>query len=80
MIDLFTKFGVSAPMPDQSAQTVADTLFARRVLHIGAPRRLLTDQGANFDMAIVQNLCTLWRIDKVRSTAYHPAAMGRANA
>ena len=40
------------------------------------PRRLLTDQRANFESAIVQNLCTIWRIDKVRTTAYHPAGNG----
>ena len=44
MIDLFIKFGVAASMPDQSAQTVADTLLARWVLLFGTPRRLLTDQ------------------------------------
>ena len=40
------------------------------------PRRLLTDQGANFESAIVQNLCTIWRIDKVRTKTYHPARNG----
>ena len=80
MVDLFTKFGVAAAMPDQSAQTVADTLLARWVLLFGAPRRLLTDQGANFESAIVENLCTIWRIDKVRTTAYLPQATERANA
>ena len=76
MNDLFTKFGLAAPMPDQSAQTVADTLLARWVLLFGAPRRLRTDQGANFESAIVPNLCTIWRIDKVPTTAYHPAGTG----
>ena len=61
--DLFTKFGVAAPMQEQSAQTVADALLSRWVLIIGAPRRLLTDKGANFESAIVLILCTVWRID-----------------
>ena len=37
---------------------------------------MLTDQRANFESAIVQNLCTLWRIQKVLTTAYHPAGNG----
>ena len=37
MSDLFPKFAVAATMPDQSAQTVADTLLARWVLLFGAP-------------------------------------------
>ena len=63
-------------MPDQSAQTVADAILARLVLLFGALRRLLTDQGANFESAVVQNLCTIWRIDKVRPTPDHPAGNG----
>ena len=36
----------------------------------------------NFESSIVQNLCTIWRIDKIRTTSYHPAGNGaceRAN-
>ena len=57
-------------MPEQSAQTVADALLSRWVLLVGAPRRLRIDQGANFESAVVQNLWTIWRIDKVRTKAY----------
>ena len=76
MIDLFTKFGVDPHMPDLSARTVADALLSRWVLLGAAPRRMLTDQGTNFESAVVQNLWTIWRIDKVRTTAYHPAGNG----
>ena len=41
-----------------------------------APFRLLSDQGANFESSIFTNLCTLWRIQKRRTTAYHPAGNG----
>ena len=37
---------------------------------------MLTDQRAKFESAIVQNLCTIWRIDKVCTTAYQPAGNG----
>ena len=82
MLDLFAKLGVAAPMPrscplpSQSAETVADALLSQWVLLFGAPRRLLTDQGANLESAVVQNLCPIWRIDKVRTTAFHPAGNG----
>ena len=59
MVDIFTRFGVAAPMPDQTAQTVVDALLARWILLLRAPRRLLSDQGANFESAQVQNLCAL---------------------
>ena len=71
MIDLFTKFGVAARMPEKSAQTVADSLPSLWVLLFGAHRRMLTDQEANFESATVQNFCTNWRIDKLGTTKYH---------
>ena len=77
MINLLTKFGVAAPMPDQSEQTVADALLSQWVMLIRAPpRRLLTDQGANFESALVQKRWTIWPIDKLRTTAYNPADNG----
>ena len=63
-------------MPDHFAPPVADALLSRWVLLFGAARRLLTDQGANFESAVVQNLCTIWRIDKVRTPPYHPPGNG----
>ena len=76
MIDLFSKFGVAAQMPEQSAQTVADSLLSPWVLLDGAPGRLVPDQRSNFESVEVQNLSTIWRIDKVRTTPYDPAANG----
>ena len=43
MSALFNKFGVAAPMPEHSAQTVDDTLISRWVLLFGATPPLLTD-------------------------------------
>ena len=55
---------------------MADALLSRWVLLFGAPRRLLTDQRANVESPIVQNLCTIWRIEKVRTMAYYPPSEG----
>ena len=52
-------------MTDQTAQTVVDALLARWILLLGAQRRILSDQGANFESAQVQNLSALLRIEKV---------------
>ena len=63
-------------MPEQSAQTVADTLVAPWVFLLGDSCRWLTDQGANFETPTEQNLCTIGNIDKIRTTGYHPAYNG----
>ena len=74
MSDLFRKFAVAAPMPEQSAQTVADSILSRWVLLLWAPWRFLTDQGDNFESAVVQKLCTIWRLEnglRDRELDYH---------
>ena len=60
-------------MPDKSAHTVANALLSRWGLFIGAHRRRLKDKGAKFKSGTVQNLCSLYQNDKVRTTASHPA-------
>ena len=76
IIDVFTKYTVAVPMPNQLAVTVAEAFLHQWILRFGAPRRLLTDRGVNFESATISNLCSVWRIDKVRTTAYHPAGNG----
>ncbi|KAF0096477.1 MAG: hypothetical protein FD144_5878, partial [Rhodospirillaceae bacterium] len=76
VVDLFTKYLVAIPLPNQLATTVGEAFLHHWVLIFGAPMRLLTDRGLNFESAVIANLCTMWRIDKVRTTAYHPAGNG----
>ena len=76
MVYLSTEFAVAAPMLERSARTVADALLSRCVLLFGALRRLFTDHGPNVESAVVQNLFTIWCINKVPNTAYHRAGNG----
>jgi transposase InsO family protein len=76
MVDLFTRYACAVALPDQCAGTVCDAVLSRFFLVFGAPFRILTDRGANFESAVFSNLCTLWRVAKVRTTAYHPAGNG----
>ena len=76
MIDLFTRYVVAIPLPNQTASTLVETLVNNYLLVYGAPRRILTDRGANFESALFANVCTMWRIHKSRTTAYHPATNG----
>ena len=45
-------------------------------LALRARRRLLTDQGAIFEWAMVENVCTIWHIDKVPTKTKHSAGNG----
>ena len=76
MIDVFTKYCRATPTPNQTAETLADRFTNEWILQLGAPHRVLSDQGTAFESALFQNMCTLWRIDKRRTTPYHPCGNG----
>ena len=60
-----------------NAVTTANFIYNRIVCLFGTPKRILTDQGSNFEAELTQQLCQLLLINKVRSTAYHPATNGQ---
>ena len=70
--DHFTKFSRAVALPDQRARTIADAFLDRWVNDFQPPLQLHTDQGANFESELMQQVCELFRIEKTRTTAYHP--------
>ena len=44
----------------------------RSICRFGAPDMLHTDQGRNFESALISELCKLLAITKTRTTPYHP--------
>uniref|UniRef100_A0A1A8L5P6 Gypsy retrotransposon integrase-like protein 1 n=1 Tax=Nothobranchius pienaari TaxID=704102 RepID=A0A1A8L5P6_9TELE len=74
--DLFSKYAVAAPTRDQSANTTARALYSSLIQIFGCPERILTDRGAAFESALLQELCQLYGCKKSRTTAYHPQGNG----
>ena len=77
MVDQFTKWVEAAPIPDQSAETVARTAVDYLFSRFGCPREIVTDQGANFNSQLFTQLCEMLQIAKKRTTPYHPSANGQ---
>ena len=75
--DHFTKYVVAQVTPDQKATTVARYLWESFFSVFGPPARLISDQGANFTSELVQELCKLLNVQKVRTTAYHAQGNGQ---
>ena len=69
--DLFTKWVEAFCIPDQKATTVADC-FVELISRFGVPKSILTDQGTNFESALVKRICEMLGITKLRCTAAHP--------
>lgn len=70
--DHFAKYAVAIPAKDQKASTVTKCLWEQFLSHYGFPERLHSDQGRDFELQIIKELCALAGIRKVRTSPYHP--------
>lgn len=70
--DVFTKFFQAFPTWDHKADTITKVLLKVWFLKYGVPQRLQSDQGRNFESAVIAELCRLYGLRKLRTTPYHP--------
>lgn len=75
-VDRWTRWPEAIPIPDQSAETVAEAFLSVWIARFGCPQTIITDQGAQFESQLVRQLANLLGAEKSRTTAYHPAANG----
>ena len=74
--DYFTKWKEAHAMPNMEAITVARIFVNEFICRFGAPEQLHTDQGRNFESALLKEICKLLGITKTRTTPYHPQSDG----
>ena len=77
MTDVFSKFTQAVPTRDQRASTVAGVLVREWFYRFGVPARLHSDQGRSFESMLIQQLCSLYGIQKTHTTPYHPQGNGQ---
>lgn len=64
-------------MPVRTLQAEeAAQAFSKIILEQGIPKVILTDQGSAFMSALFKNLCKMFKIKQIRSTAWHPQSNG----
>ena len=62
----FTKWKEAFAIPNQEAKTVAEKLVKEVISRYGAPEKIHSDQGRNFEAQLFQEMCLLFKIDKTR--------------
>ena len=70
--DAFIKWTGTILTKDQKAETVAKVLVKEWFYQYGVPKRLHSDQGRNFESKVIEQLCSMYGIEKYRTTPYHP--------
>ena len=68
----FRCYTLAVMTKDQTAKTIAMVLYERFIMVFGVPAKLLSDQGTNFTLVLVKELCTVFSIQKCWTTTYHP--------
>jgi len=69
-----------AAITNKTAQTVGQLFFERWICRFTAPLTIVTDQGKEFNNAVLQEICTLWDIDKKRTSPFHPQTNSSAES
>ena len=64
------------PIPDISADTVAQAFISGWILCFGVPLTITTDQGQQFELTLWTHLMRLLGTHRIQTTAYHPIANG----
>ena len=75
--DKLSKYAIALALPDQTAETTALALFYKVFCIYSFPEFLHSDQGRNFESALIKKLCDISGIEKTRTTGYHPQGNGQ---
>ena len=76
--DILSKLSTAIAMPNAKADTLIKSIWQHWFGYYGIPKSLQSDQGQNVDGNTVRKMCEDLAIEKLRSSAYHPAGNGSA--
>ena len=77
-VDSFSRFTILVPLKDKSAQSVAQAIINEIICKHASPRALLSDNGTEFNNAMLKEICDVFQIRKCNIVSYSPQANGKA--
>ena len=75
--DHFTRYAQAFPSKTQTALATAKLLWNNFTLHYVFPSKIITDQGRNFESELIDHLCQLAGVQKLRTSPYHRQTNGQ---
>ncbi|CAF1062033.1 unnamed protein product [Didymodactylos carnosus] len=75
--DYLTKFVVAKALPNNTAQTTAQTFVEEFIFNFGVPNRLIIDQGVHFNNELMKNVAELIGFDHIKAIPYYPQTNGQ---
>jgi len=72
-MDGFTKWAEAYPLRNKEANTIAKALTEQLFCRFGPPLSILSDQGKEVDGRIMNEVCRLFGVAKLRTTPYKPS-------
>ena len=70
--EYFTKWVEAFPIPDQETTTIARCLVDQFICRFSIPHQLHSDQGRNFEAAIIKDICNIMGIEKTQNNPISP--------
>ena len=71
-MDSFTKWAEAFPLRRKEAESIARVMVEQLFTRFGPPLSILSDLGREVDGKIMNEVCKLFGIEKLRTTAYKP--------
>ena len=75
--DHFTRYAQAIVTSSQTAKCTTQNLWEKFIVHYGLPKKILTDQGCNFESDLLKALCEIAQVKKLRTSGYHPQMNGQ---
>ncbi len=75
-VDHFSRFTVQAPIPKDSATTMAHAIVSHLICPYTTPRLLLSDNGTVFKSQVLRDISTQFNIQQTFIKSHHPSSNG----
>lgn len=76
IIDRYTRWPEVVPLADITAESVCRAIFHGWISRFGCPATITTDQGRQFESALLKELTKFLGTNRIRTTSFHPISNG----